>query len=570
MKTPYLIPSKKINNRVKRQLVEAMIYEGLIEFEEVNEGLFHLFGQERTYWFKGRRSVFDRIRINDEGIFQVLTNHQHITQVTINELLEECVSDEMIKNRVLYELVQTINLCDWNEKHLPIPLARMSSSYEELESEIMEGHLYHPCFKSRTGFTLEDHEQYGPEGKQSFPLLWTAIRRNNVKVSLLEDESDFWKRELGDGMWDEITMELAEAGVTFEDYTLLPIHPWQWKSIHHHLLKLIETGELIILQSKGDWYRATQSVRTLWNEIAPKKANIKLSMNMINTSSLRTLSTPSVCAAPYISAWLQKVIQSDSYLADEASIVILKEYAGICFDSESKSELTGQLGAIWRESIRTYMKEGEEAVPFTALMTVEKTGQLFIEAWLSHYGLEKWVTRLIEVSVIPVWHLLVAHGIAVEAHAQNMILLHKNGWPTRIVLRDFHESIEYTSEFITDPYLVPNFQTIHYQYRNAPLDKYYRMSSVEALRELVMDTLFVYHFSELSYLLEEKSGFKEEQFWKLVKLMISNHIDKHQNLQERHDQIQYSNSEIYVESLLTKKIKKKQKEYRHLVGNIFS
>lgn len=268
------------------------------------------------------------------------------------------------------------------------------------------------------------------------------------------------------------------------------------------------------------------------------------------------------------------MIQLDSYLQKEASLLVLEEYAGIIFEPNEKMhsrELEGQLGSIWRESVRSYMRDDEEAVPFTTLMMMEKDGRPFIDDWLFRYGTEEWVKRLIEVSVIPVWHLLVAHGIAVEAHAQNMILLHKNGWPTRVVLRDFHDSIEYTEEFITDRNLVPGFETIHELFKDASVDHYYWMSSVEALRELVMDTLFVFHLSELSYLLEEQYEFAETCFWSKVKDGLQGHFERFPALRSINEQLQNTSSHIYVESLLTKKLQNQEEgNFRHTVSNMLA
>ena len=294
-------------------------------------------------------------------------------------------------------------------------------------------------------------------------------------------------------------------------------------------------------------------------------------MNMVNTSSLRKLHAHAVCAAPHISAWLKQVIQLDAYLQEEASLGVLEEYAGIIFEpnaNKHSSTLEGQLGSIWRESVRSYMKDEEEAVPFTILMMMEIDGRPFIDDWLCRYGTEEWVKRLIEVSVIPVWHLLVAHGIAVEAHAQNMILLHQNGWPTRVVLRDFHDSIEYMEEFIADRSLIPDFEKLHDRLKDAPADHYYWMSSVEALRELAMDTLFVFHLSELSYLLEKHYGFAETHFWSQVKDGIQKHFERFPLLCSRNEQLQHNSTQIYVESLLTKKLQNQEEgNFRHIVNN---
>ena len=568
------LASKQGELRVRRQLVEAMIFEGLIKYEETRldkwTSIFTLVGQKCTYRCEGRRMAFDRIRIKGDSIFLVGKDGT-LLEASLEDLVDELLSTRKDKVRLLKELHLTSKLCEWNDHHLQMPMSRRISSYEELESEIIEGHPYHPCFKSRTGFTIDDHKDYGPEVKQSFNLQWVAVRRGYVQITVFEEEERFWIRELGQLMWEDLLATLAVYDGTYEEYTFLPVHPWQWHNMKHELAGLIEQKDLIPLDVKGDDYRATQSVRTLWNFSNPEKAQLKCSMNMVNTSSLRKLHSHAVCAAPHISAWLKRVIQLDDYLHNEASFIVLEEYAGIIFEPNTKKhsrKLEGQLGSIWRESVRSYMKDEEGAVPFTVLMMMERDGRPFIDDWLCRYGAEEWVKRLIEVSVIPVWHLLVAHGIAVEAHAQNMILLHQNGWPTRVVLRDFHDSIEYMEEFIADRSLVPDFEAIHDRFKDAPIDHYYWMSSVEALRELVMDTLFVFHLSELSYLLEEHCGFAETRFWNLVREGIQMHFERFPSLCSRNEQLQHTSTRIYVESLLTKKLQNQEEgNFRHIVSN---
>ncbi|WP_226668206.1 IucA/IucC family protein [Metabacillus litoralis] len=579
MLKPYLLPSNKSFTRVRRQLVEAMIFEGLIQYTVVENNndksvlSFYLYGKKHNFRCKGRKTSFDRIHVKEDSIFMELQNQQLI-EAPIEALLDEIEIDPQSKETILKELWQTVKFCEWNVTNLKLPFSRRESCFEELESEIIEGHLYHPCFKSRTGFSLDDHERYGPEAKQTFSLIWVAIRRNKMRVSLFEREADFWKRELGQILWERLLEELEIQGGTFEEYVFLPIHPWQFKSIQPFLQEGIHSNEMIILNVVGDHYRATQSIRTLWNKTNPDKAYLKLSMNLVNTSSLRILDSHSVCAAPTISAWLEEIINSDPYLKHDASLVILKEYAGIIYDSEESKamKLSGHLGAIWRESINKYLEEDEEAVPFTALLMMEKDGFPFITHWIKQYGIKNWLTRLFEVSIVPVWHFLIAHGIALEAHAQNMILLHKNGWPTRIVLRDFHDSIEFTKEFLAKEILPPDFGKLHNMFKDAPENQFYWMASVEDLRELIMDTLFVFHFSELSFLLDEEYQYKEEEFWNQVDQVITSHLNRFPELKNRHEQVQHSRAQIYVESLLTKKLRenKESESFRHTVRNVFA
>ena len=263
-------------------------------------------------------------------------------------------------------------------------------------------------------------------------------------------------------------------------------------------------------------------------------------------------------------------MKGDPFLKDEASLVILKEYAGIAYHPEEEEPCT-KFGAIWRESIRLYMEEGEAAVPCTALPLMERDGFPFIDEWLKRYGIEKWLKRLVEVCVVPVWHLLAAHGIAVEAHAQNMILLHKDGWPTRVALRDFHDSVEYCHDFLEEPSCIPDFAGIHDQFTKGREDQYYWMSSIESLRELAMDTLFVFHLSELSYVLEEQYGFSEQRFWKLTGEALTEHLSCYPELIFRNYLLQHTAPVIYAESLLKRKGQKEEAGgFRHYVKNSLS
>lgn len=557
--------SKTFERRVIRQLMEAIIFEGLMDYAKSADRPedphlhFTIFGNERTYCCEGKIASFDRVRLI-EGSIRSVHHDGTQTETTIEELAEDLIADPEKKSQLINELEQTILLSEWNETHLMHSISRRNFSYEDLESEIWEGHPYHPCYKARSGFTLGDHAAYGPEARQSFELQWAAVRRMNTRIELLEDEKSFWERELGPSMFGKLLAELQHIGKTFEEYTFLPIHPWQVKFAN-------ADADIVLLGSSGDFYRSTQSVRTLWNMTNPDKAHLKLSMNMVNTSSLRTLDTHAVCAAPHISKWIADTVKGDPFLKEEASLVILKEYAGIAYHPGEK-EPCSKLGAIWRESIRLYMEEDEEAVPCTALPLMERDGFLFIDEWLKRYGIEKWLKRLVEVCVVPVWHLLSAHGIAVEAHAQNMILLHKDGWPTRVALRDFHDSVEYCDDFLAEASRIPDFAGIHDQFKKGREDQYYWMSSIESLRELAMDTLFVFHLSELSYVLEEQYGFSEQRFWKLTGEALTEHLSCYPELIFRNYLLQHTAPVIYAESLLKRKVQKEEADgFRHYVKN---
>ena len=52
-------------------------------------------------------------------------------------------------------------------------------------------------------------------------------------------------------------------------------------------------------------------------------------MNMVNTSSLRTIEPHSVTTSPAISNWLDTLIKQDSWYQEKQHLAIQHEYAGI-------------------------------------------------------------------------------------------------------------------------------------------------------------------------------------------------------------------------------------------------
>src|SRR5690606_1189932 len=119
--------------------------------------------------------------------------------------------------------------------------------------------------------------------------------------------------------------------------------------------------------------------------------------------------------------------------------------------------------------------------------------------------------------------------------------------------------------------LLPNFGAINPIYDNAPDNQYYRMASVEALRELVMDTLFVFHLSELAELCDTHWGYAETTFWRKVQLLLDQYQREHPELTDRLQQIGHLRPTASVESLLTRKLRRdRSAEYHHCVRNPLS
>lgn len=579
------------DRRVIRQFVEALLFERLVSYQVTPRAASSpgasdaspIYGMQVDFSVSELHfrclaafSSYDRVRIAHGTVVRMIDGKP--TGFRLADLLRVMDVPLAGKQRLLEELTQTIELHRWNRTHLDHHRnPRRALDFPALESAIVEGHQYHPSFKTRTGFSLADHQAYGSEKGSTFQVHYVAVSRDLMRTALPGHEADFWKSELGASTYDWLAGRLEELGGDFERYSLVPAHPWQAKDLRERGFgEALDSGALIPLGPAGDFYHASQSLRTLINASHPKKANIKLPLDIVCTSSRRNLEPHFVCTAPLLSRWLVSLVAADPFLQQGNRLQLLSEYAAVSFepeeDEDEDEDTAGLLGVIFRESIIGRLGEGEAAIPFTALTLVESDGRPFIADWIDTYGVQRWAECLIETVLIPIWHMLVHHGIAFEAHAQNLILVHENGWPKRIVLRDFHEDTEFVPEFLGRPETEPDFASVDPFFETIPLDDGYRMELVESLRQLYVDTVYVFNLADVSFLLERFHGFSETAFWNLVSMKLDAYAASGVTEASRIASLEAEKPNIIVESLLTKTIHRggTLDYYEHEVRNTLS
>jgi 3,4-dihydroxybenzoyl-citryl-spermidine/N-citryl-spermidine--spermidine ligase len=553
-------------DRVLRQLVAALLFEGLAFFTITRDDRVSFTLDDSDYRCRASFTAFGRIRIQPRSIEMKGGDGRWIA-ATLASVVRGLPGTGITRGKLLREMEQTIALCRWSEEHIP-PRARRDMAFAELEAALDEGHPYHPCFKARYGFTLRDNQLYGPESMRPFQLVWALVERDDVRQELPRDEDSFWRHELSEDTLREIESRREAKQLSWNGYVLLPIHPWQWRHLKNGAAaKLVADGRLHALGELGDRYLASQSLRTLHNLDRPSAASIKLPLDVVNTSSRRILDPHSVCTAPVLSRWIADMVKGDPAFTDRYPLSILQEYAGVL--AEHSGDLSGQIGAIWRESATAGLQPGETIIPFNALMMLEADGKPFVDPWIERFGVAPWLKRLLEIVVLPVWHLLVHHGLAMEAHGQNMMLVHRDGWPERLVLRDFHESVEFSPAFLREPDSVPDFLSLNPLYRDAKPDQYYWTDNVDSMRELVVDTLFIYNLSEVTHLFEQAYRLPEADVWKHVEQLLQGYGREH-DAGRRMTAIGYDQPTILTESLLTRKLLTREPEYHHPVSNVLA
>ncbi|MCJ2043047.1 hypothetical protein MKK58_00555 [Methylobacterium sp. J-078] len=389
--------------------------------------------------------------------------------------------------------------------------------YDDLESALPDGHRYHPCFKSRIGFSLADNRAFGPEFGAAIHPVWVATHRSiaDAKAMGVPDgqDADLIALSLDAETRARFAARIVERGGQPREFHLLPVHPWQWERVGDAATApLHRAGTLIRLGPAPHAYSAQQSIRTLADRTEPQAPTLKLALSIRNTSTARTLAPHTVLNAPIVSAWLQAVMAGDPFLRNSGTI-LLAERMGVAVtvppEIDRDGTLRGALSAIWRDPVAPHLGT-EAAVPFTALTHRDGTAP-FIADWIARHGAEPWVDALLRAALLPVMHLLLVQGIALESHQQNMVLLHRDGWPTRVALKDFHDGVRFVPDLLagTRPSLVPTPP----EHARVNANSYVEARDVEDVRDFVLDALLGVNLAELGWCLDLWFGYPETRFW---------------------------------------------------------
>lgn len=533
---------RQVEQRVVRQLLQALIYEGVLECEYAR-AQFLLEGRSadgKTVQFRcpgEMKSSFGLVKL-DRGPVLRAARDEDARPATLADMCTEILGLLPPSERLtafMDELEQTLlkDVQAQSQQRPVEPLAALRD-YDELEGDIMDAHLYHPSYKSRIGFSLDDNRRYGPEFKQPLQLQWLAVHRSTGRMnhSARKGYEEMIRQELGDAEYARFAELLRQMDKSIDEHLLMPVHPWQWQQRIATLFHAeLASGDIVPLGLGRDSYRPQQSIRTLANHSARDKAYVKLSISITNTSTSRILAAHTVMNGPIVTDWLHGLIAQDAY-AKELDFIILGEVLGVSFNYDRmpevrKSKAYGTLGAIWRESLHRYLRPGEAAIPFNGLCHVDDSGRPLIDPWIERHGVRAWTERMLQTSVTPIIHMLLAHGIGMESHAQNIMLIHQDGWPTRIALKDFHDGVRYSPQHLAQPELAPELVPVPASHARINRNSFIITDDLDAVRDFSCDAFFFICMAETAIFLARHYALPENEYWSMTARLIRDYQQRH-------------------------------------------
>ncbi|MFC7477787.1 IucA/IucC family protein [Dankookia sp. GCM10030260] len=310
---------------------------------------------------------------------------------------------------------------------------------------LLSGHPKAVANKGRLGWGDAALAAFAPERAAPFHLVWVVLDARHATWAAV-DGADFAGECIPAEERDAFDAAVARSGIAPAHALPVPVHPWQWDNVLlPEFAGEIAAGRMVPIGRFGDLYRPQQSIRTLTNLSRRGRADVKLSLSILNTSAYRGLGGATIAAGQALSGWLVGVIAADPMLR-RRRVAVLRELAGAHYAHPAYAALPDapyhyreHLGAVLRESAEAHAVQDEAPALYAMLHERDAAGRPLALAMAQQAGLgiEAWLERLFDLTVVPLHHLLCRYGCCPIAHGQNIVLMLRQGLPVAMALKDF-------------------------------------------------------------------------------------------------------------------------------------
>ncbi|GAB3407010.1 IucA/IucC family protein [Flindersiella endophytica] len=325
-----------------------------------------------------------------------------------------------------------------------------NSLFLNAEQALLLGHPLHPTPKSRESLTDSEAAECSPELRGSFPLHWFAADESIVSQdSALPDSAAGILAALSYRCLD------VPAGTV-----AIPAHPWQARDLVRRpgITGLLEKDLLRDLGPCGPPWYPTSSLRTVYRPDAPAMLKLSLGVRITNSrrENLRKELLRGVEVHRLLEAGLGRLLH-----AEHPTFDIVRDPAWLAVDlpgdppdcTYPAPAAYGRTGPPHSSGLDVIVRANPfrltDRVSCIAGLVAEQPGigpsalgnvvrELAARTGDSLAATSaEWLRRYLDVVIRPVLWLYATHGIALEAHQQNtLVLLDSSGWPVGGRYRD--------------------------------------------------------------------------------------------------------------------------------------
>lgn len=522
--------------RLIEMAIAEFLYEEIIQVAHLKDNRYQLTLDDQTYTFKAQNYLLGHWQI-EEGSVRELSVVEDLPAWNLHTFIRAFSNQTEVKPFTKAYLIKEMNNTWLAEAHLfderrLSSEAALTASHYEIEG-MLRGHPWLIMSKGRMGFGYDDYLSAAPELSPTVKVLWLAVHRDLAEFRSTEEwqAGRLYQHELSAEELANFEQKLHERGCSCGDYFLIPVHAWQW---HQWLVPTyaneIVDQRIIELGVGQDDYVPMQSIRTLCNISQPERHYVKLPVSIFNTAVYRGLPSKRNLAAPAVTAWLKQIQSQDSDLK-QSGVAFLGEVATLtihqpCFDQIEGApyQFKELFGCLWRESVDPVIGTGEQALSQAALLHRDINGQSILAVLIQASGLSplQWLKRFAEVSVTPLLICLYKYGLAFSPHGENTMLIHANGVPQKMVLKDFIDDVNLVDEDFPELASLPIEGQILLRH------------PAHELSHFIFTGLFMVHYRYIcNVFLQDYPEHSEVEFWQTISSVIDAFHQAHPELAER-------------------------------------
>lgn len=544
---------KVANQQLMAKMLAEYMYEDMIQPETwQTDRIWNQYElsvtSQKVYRFEAKERLFDSFEVRAASIVLEEEGIKKEAESAIDLLvdLKETIgmssetTGHLIKemNATLIADVHLMQKKDYTSEEL------ISTDYAELEG-YMNGHPWITYNKGRIGFGYDDYLRFSPEQQKEVKLSWIAVQKTLASFNSVQGLSykQLMEQELSKEERSRFASEIEKHGKKPSDYYLFPVHEWQWKNaLIQNFPEELARCQIIAVGDGADDYLPQQSIRTFINRTSKHKHHVKLPISILNTLVYRGLPSERTVIAPKVTGLIKGMYDKDHFLKNECRVILPGENASINVDHKYYSKVDGapyqyleMLGTIWRESVYTYLEEGEQAITLAALLYEDHNGTPMIQSLIESSGLdpEEWMAKFYKVVMDPLLHYLYQYGTVFSPHGQNTILVLKNHDPYRLAIKDFVDDVNVTDQ----PF--PELSEL-----SEEMKAVLRTEPPEGLTQFIFTGLFICHLRYLSHVMERCQLMNEEHFWELLAEAIHDYQDRFPELKERFELFDFFKPEM--------------------------
>lgn len=383
------------------------------------------------------------------------------------------------------------------------------------ESWAAKGHPYHPCHKTKLGFSTKAYQKYSPEFNEDIALPIAAVDKN---ILHLESETeilfpDWFSKQFPD-TWHAWNDRMQKSGLAADQFYPLFIHPWQYDNVITKLFQpLLDNGQLHYFRDIHVTTKASLSFRTLMMKNGLAQPHIKLPVAVHSTSAMRTISPASVHNGPRLSRILREILRKEKSFGGHLKLAYESLGMHVHF---ANPEIEKHLGVIYRDNPANLLANMETPVVVAALFEDSPLScvPLFIELIYTaagktiHDALD-YFTEYCRIVIQSYLDLFLIYGIALEGHQQNTIAVFKEHHPLYMIARDLGGLRIHA----------PTLSAQGFELKAHPQSATITHDRQEVTNKF-LHTVIQYHLGEVILMLAQHYNVSEVMFWKIVRTAL--------------------------------------------------